>query len=96
VATTRKAIPHQLTAARIAQLHRWQLLGAAARRGRRTASRDIHHATRAKGRRAVLKPALKAAIWGISKTAVPTQLVAPVLPGYQPGERTYTPQRRRH
>lgn len=90
-----KGHPHKLSAARIAQLHRWQLLGAAARRGRRTAARDIHHAQRAKGRKAVLGPALKAAVWGVSKTAVPTQLVAPLLPGYQPGERTFTPQRQR-
>jgi hypothetical protein len=95
MATTRRGIPHTLSSSRIAQLHRWQLLGAAARKGRKTANRDIHHAKRAKSRRAVLAPALKTAAWGISKTANPLQLVAPIVPGYQPGERTYKPTRRK-
>jgi hypothetical protein len=83
--------PHRLSAARIAQLHRWQMLGAQARKGQRTAARDIHHASRARGRRAVIRPLVKAAAWGVSKTALPTQLVAPLVPGYQPGERTFNP-----
>ena len=88
--------PHTLSAARIAQLHRWQLLGAQARRGSHTARKQIHHAQTAKARRRIGAPTLRAAAWTVSKTALPTQLVAPVLPGYQPGDRTYNaPGRRR-
>jgi len=87
--------PHMLSAARIAQLHRWQILGAQARRGQRTAARDIYHANKAKGRKAILKPALRAAAWGVSKTVLPTQMVAPIIPGYQPGERTFNPPKGR-
>lgn len=82
--------PHALSAARIAQLHRWQLLGAAARKGRHTAARDIHHARRAAQRSRIVAPLARAAAWGVSKTAFPAQLVAPLVPGYQPGDRTYS------
>ena len=83
--------PHAMSAARIAQLHRWQLLGAAARKGRHTAARDIHHASKAASRKRVLAPVGRAVAWGISKTTLPSQLVAPLIPGYQPGDRTYSP-----
>ena len=69
--------PHALSAARIAQLHRWQLLGAAARKGRHTAARDIHHARRAAQRSRIVAPLARAAAWGVSKTAFPAQSGAP-------------------
>jgi hypothetical protein len=89
------AHPHRLSASRIAQLHRWQMLGAAARRGSHRASRDIHFAQTAKARSRVAPGALRAAAWTIGKTVLPTQMVAPLIPGYQPGDRTYKPLRRR-
>jgi hypothetical protein len=89
MATTRAGIRHTMTAGRLAQLHRWQLLGAAARRGRRTARTEIYRASRAKGRKEILRPALRATAWGVSKLAVPTSLVTPIIPGYQLGDRTY-------
>jgi hypothetical protein len=85
--------PHRLSAARIAQLHRWQMLGAQARKGQRTAARDIHHASKARRRRGVVAPLVKATAWGVSKTVMPAQLVAPLVPGYQPGDRTFNPPR---
>jgi hypothetical protein len=87
--------PHKLSAARIAQLHRWQLMGAAARRGRKTARTDIHHAQKAKARTGgQIKGAIRAAAWGVGKTVLPTQIVAPLVPGYQPGDRTFKPPKR--
>jgi hypothetical protein len=85
-----KGHPHRMSAARIAQLHRWQMLGAAARKGQRTAGRDLHHARKAAARKKTIQPIGRAVAWGISKTAVPTQLVAPFIPGYQPGDRTFS------
>jgi hypothetical protein len=90
----RAGIPHRLTSARIAQLHRWQLLGAAARKGRRTAQRDIYRANRARYHGPHTVRALaRATAWGTSKLVLPTSLVTPVVPGYQPGDRTYRPPR---
>jgi hypothetical protein len=93
--SSRKGIPHKMTAARAAQLQRWQMMGANARKGQRTAQRSLHHASKARGRKEVVRPIAKAVAWGVSKTALPTQLVAPFIPGYQPGDRTYTPPKRK-
>lgn len=89
--------PHTLTAARIAQLHRWQMLGAAARKGQRTAARDIYRANRARrNSRQTIRSLARATAWGTSKVLLPTSLVTPYIPGYQPGDRTYMVPRRRH
>ena len=78
-----------MTPARMAQLHRWQLLGAAARKGRSTARTDIYRKARAAKRKMVVAPIARAAAWGVSHTALPIQMVSPLIPGYQIGDRTY-------
>jgi len=91
-----KGVAHQLTAARIAQLHRWQMLGAAARRGKRTARHDIHRTRHAAyhGRHSIRSVA-HAVAWGTTRLVLPTSLVTPVIPGYQPGDRIHTSLRGR-
>jgi|SRR6516165_11223340 hypothetical protein len=87
-----RGIAHKLTAARIAELHRWQMLGAGARRGVRKARTEIHHARASAyhGHHTIASIA-HAAVWGVTKTIAPQSLVTPVVPGYQPGDRLHMP-----
>lgn len=83
----RKGVPHKLTAGRAAQIHRWQLLGAAARKGKGKAQRASHHAASAKRRSGVASSYASATKWGLSKIVLPTSLITPAIPGWQPGDR---------
>lgn len=83
----RKGVPHKLTSARAAQIHRWQLLGAASRKGRHKAQRAGHHNALAKKRKNVTSGYANAVKWGTAKILVPTSLVTPAIPGWQPGDR---------
>lgn len=83
----RKGVPHKLSASRAAQIHRWQMLGAAARKGQRKAKRAGHHSVLAKERKNVVGSYASAAKWGTMKLLVPTSLVTPAIPGWQPGDR---------
>lgn len=80
-------MPHKLTPARAAQIHRWQMLGAAARKGQKRASKSAHHDILAKSRRGVAGSYASVAKWGTTKLLVPTSLVTPMIPGWQPGDR---------
>jgi hypothetical protein len=84
----RKGVPHKLTPQRAAQIHRWQMLGAAARKGQKKAGRSAHHSVQAKNRKSVASSYAAAAKWGVAKLILPTSLVTPLVPGYQPGDRT--------
>lgn len=90
----RKGVPHKLTPQRAAQIHRWQMLGAAARKGKGKAQRSAHHATSSKNKKAVASSYAAAAKWGTAKLLLPTSLVTPVIPGYQPGDRVRAGRRR--
>lgn len=83
----RKGVPHKLTASRAAQIHRWQMLGAAARKGKGRAAKANSVAGRAKERKQVLGSYGHATKWGLSKLILPTSLVTPFIPGYQIGDR---------
>lgn len=85
--TVRKGAPHTLTASRAAQIHRWQMLGAAARKGQGKAKRAGSHASAARSRKAVVGSYGKAVAWGTAKVLLPTSLVTPAIPGWQPGDR---------
>lgn len=99
VGTARKAIrkgtPHKVTPARAAQIQRWQMLGAAARKGQGKAKRAGHHAQIAKNRKSVVGDYAAAAKWGVAKVLLPTSLVTPILPGYQPGDKVSGSKKRR-
>jgi hypothetical protein len=84
---SRKGIPHKLTSARAAQIHRWQMLGAAAKKGQRHAATTVHRTQTAKAKRAVAGTYLKTAAAGTAKILLPTSLVTPLIPGWQPGDR---------
>jgi len=84
---SRKGIKHTLTPGRAAQIHRWQMLGASAKRGRGKAQKAAHSAIRSKNRKDVLGTYASAAKWGVAKLVLPTSMVTPVIPGYQPGDR---------
>lgn len=90
-----KGASHKMTPARAAQLHRWQMLGAAARRGQGKAKRAGHHAAIAKNRKSVGADYAAAAKWGVTKVLLPTSLVTPILPGYQPGDNVKGSKKRR-
>jgi hypothetical protein len=94
-----KGVAHKLSAARIAELHRWQMLGASARRGSRIARKEIHHARASAyhGHHGLASFA-HAVAWGATKLVLPTSLITPAIPGYQPGDRLHVPLagRRRH
>lgn len=90
-----KGASHKMTPARAAQLHRWQMLGAAARRGQGKAKRAGHHAAIAKNRKSVGADYAAAAKWGVTKVLLPTSLVTPILPGYQVGDRVSGTKKRR-
>lgn len=90
-----KGASHTMTPARAAQLHRWQMLGAAARRGQGKAKRGAHHAQIAKNRKSVGADYAAAAKWGVTKVLLPTSLVTPIMPGYQPGDRVSGTKKRR-
>lgn len=85
---SRKGIKHTLTPGRAAQIHRWQLLGAAAKKGRGRAQKSAHRAIGAKNRKDIAGTYASAAKWGVTKLILPTSLVTPIIPGYQPGDRT--------
>lgn len=91
----RKGVPHKLTPARAAQIHRWQMLGAAARKGQGKAKRAGHHAVSAKNRKSVAGDYAAAAKWGVAKVLLPTSLVTPFVPGYQVGDRVSGTKKRR-
>jgi hypothetical protein len=86
--TARKGKPHAKTAARTAQIQRWQMLGAAARKGKGRAAKSIHHQQTAKARKSFVGSYANATKWGISKLILPVgtgSLVAigkNSLPGY--------------
>lgn len=84
-----------VTPARAAQIHRWQMLGAAARRGQKKAQRKGHHNAVAANRKGVASTYASAAKWGAAKVILPTSLVTPILPGYQPGDRVSSKPKRR-
>lgn len=85
--TARKGIPHKLTASRAAQIHRWQMLGAAARKGQKRAAKASHHQSTARAKKRVAGSYAAAAKWGTAKILLPTSLVTPAIPGWQPGDR---------
>lgn len=83
-----KGHPHAKTAKRIAQIEKWRLLGAGARRGKHVAARQAFHKKRAKGS-SVVGTYGKAAAWGIQKQVLPVGIGGPIvsmaknrLPGY--------------
>jgi hypothetical protein len=88
VGVTRKQKPHAMTPARAAQLKRWQMLGANARRGKGKAAKAIHHGQTAKARKSFVGSYANATKWGISKLILPVGSGALVslgknsLPGY--------------
>lgn len=90
-----KARPKTITPARAAQIQRWQMLGAAARRGQKKAQRKGHAAVGAKNRKEVVATYASAAKWGVTKLLIPTSLVTPMVPGAQPGDRTRATPRKR-
>lgn len=84
-----KGHPHAKTAKRIAQIEKWRLLGAGARRGQHTAARAAFHQKRAKRGTSVVSSYGKAAAWGIQKQILPVGIGGPIvalaknrLPGY--------------
>lgn len=83
----RHGTPHKLTAKRAAQIQRWQLLGAAARKGKGRAAKSIHHSQTARQKKNVVGSYAKATKWGVAKLVLPTSLVSPLIPGYQIGDR---------
>lgn len=91
----RKGVPHTLTPARAAQIHRWQLLGAEARKGQKKAARAGHHAALTRQRTGVIGTYANAAKWGVSKLVLPTSLVGPLIPGKQFGENVGKTKKRR-
>lgn len=95
MAVVRKGVKHTLTPVRAAQIHRWQLLGAAARKGQKRASKSAHHNALASNRKSVAGSYASAAKWGVSKLILPTSLITPVIPGYQPGDRTKGTKKKR-
>lgn len=81
--------PHRLSAARIAQMEKWRLLGAQARRGQHTAKRAAFHAKRAKRGTSIGKSYARAAAWGTQKLVLPLGAGGPLvalgknrIPGY--------------
>lgn len=86
---------HTLTASRAAQIHRWQMLGAAARKGQKKAGKGAGQASAARSRRNVAGSYAAAAKWGITKLLLPTSLVTPLVPGQQPGDRVRATKKRR-
>lgn len=82
-----KGVKHTLSSTRAAQIHRWQMLGAAARKGQKHAQKNAHHVQTAKAKRKVVGSYASAAKWGVAKLVVPSSLVSPVIPGWQPGDR---------
>lgn len=81
--------PHRISAARVAQIEKWRLLGAQARRGQHIAKRTAFQNKRAKRGTSVLKGYAKATAWGVQKMVVPIggggPLVAQAknrIPGY--------------
>lgn len=90
-----KGPAHTLTASRAAQIHRWQMLGAAARKGQKHATKNSGHQAAAKSRRNVAGSYAAAAKWGVTKLLLPTSLVTPLVPGKQPGDGTRATKRRR-
>jgi hypothetical protein len=82
--------PHRLSAARIAQMEKWRLLGAQARRGRHIAKRETFQSKRAKRQTpSIGKSYTRAAAWGTQKLVLPLGLGGPLvalgknrLPGY--------------
>lgn len=83
----RKGVPHKLTSARAAQIHRWQMLGAAARKGQKSAAKASHHQSTARNKKRVASSYAQVAKWGTSKLLLPTSLVTPAIPGWQPGDK---------
>ena len=86
IGRARRGIKHTLTPQRAAQIHRWQLLGAAAKKGRGKARKAAHANVLASNRKNVVGSYASAAKWGVSKLILPTSLVTPMIPGYQPGD----------
>lgn len=95
MAVVRKGVKHTLSASRAAQIHRWQLLGAEARKGQKKGKRAGHHAASARARTNVVGTYANAAKWGVAKLVIPTSLVGPVLPGRQFGENFGKGKKRR-
>lgn len=83
------AKPYRMTPARLAQIRRFQQMGAAARRGRQTAAKQNYHAKRAARRKSVIGTYGRATAVGLQKMVAPGGLVAPIVglaknnvPGY--------------
>lgn len=90
-----KARPKTITPARAAQIQRWQMLGAAARRGKKKAQKAGGRGVAAKNRKEVAATYASAVKWGVTKLLLPTSLVTPMVPGAQPGDRTRATPRKR-
>lgn len=80
--------PHNLSAQRIAQIEKWRLQGAAARRGKHLQQRSTFHAKRAKGK-SITAGLARSTGWGLQKFVVPVGIGGPIvalaknrLPGY--------------
>jgi hypothetical protein len=81
--------PHKLSAARIAQMEKWRMLGAQARRGRHIAKRQTFQSRRAKRGTSLVGTYAKAAAWGTQKLVLPLGVGGPIvavaknrIPGY--------------
>jgi hypothetical protein len=81
--------PHNLSAKRIAQIEKWRLMGAQARRGKHVAQRETFQRKRAKRGRSVTAALAKTSAWGVQKMVIPVGLGGGVgaiaknrLPGY--------------
>lgn len=87
VGRSRKGIPHTLSSSRAAQIHRWQLLGAAARKGQKRGAKSGHHNALAKARKGVVGTYAATAAKGTARILLPTSLITPAIPGWQPGDK---------
>jgi hypothetical protein len=81
--------PHRISPKRVAQIEKWRLLGAQARRGQHIAKRAAFHQKRAKRGTSVAKAYAKSAAWGTQKLVLPIGVGGPLvaaaknrLPGY--------------
>ena len=81
--------PHKLSAKRIAQIEKWRMLGAQARRGKNTAKKTNYHRKRAKRGTSVTATYGRATAWGVQKMVLPVGVGGPIvsmaknrLPGY--------------
>lgn len=82
--------PHKVTAKRIAQIEKWRMLGAQARKGAGVAKKSNYYSSKQKSRNpGIAKTYAKTTAWGIQKMVLPVGIGGPIvsmaknrLPGY--------------